>query len=220
MGDITEREHRIGLFDELVCRGAGTVQLVSGPNPHLVVVGPDALADRVVVRYRGTRLVVSFRSGPNAVPFMQGVASRVRTIVVTDAVSRIVVQGAANLQLGESPERPFLTQAVRLIHSGNGSVRGSISTPALEIRLRGMGSATLDGDCDRLDARVSGIGSLDCTDLVCKHAKVGLSGIGSCHLMVLDELRASRSGAGRLTYRGTARLTSRGASPGRIEHVE
>lgn len=220
MADIIEREHKIGLIDELVCRGGGTVQLVSGPNPHLVVVGPEELVDRVVVRYRGMRLVVSYRVGPNPVHLIQEFSRQVRTIVVTDAVSRVAVQGAASIQLGESPEQPFTVDTIKLVNSGNGFISGSVSTDTVTIRLRSVGGAELNGDAGMLDARISGIGSLDCSDLVCRKARVTVSGVGSGRVMVLDDLVATVSGIGSLSYRGTAHLTRRGASTGRIEYVE
>ena len=220
MADITEREHNIGLFDELVCRGGGTVQLVSGPNPHLVVVGPEELVDRVVIRYRGMRLVVAYRVGPNPIRLIQNISRQVRTIIVTDAVSRVAVQGAAALQLGESPEHPFTTDSIRLVNSGNGFISGSVSAGTIAVRLRSIGGVDLDGDAGMLDARISGIGSLDCSDLVCKKARVTVSGVGSCRVMVLDDLTATVNGVGQLSYRGTAHLTRRGASTGRIEYLE
>ncbi len=220
MADITEREHKIGLFDELVCRGGGTVQLVSGPNPHLVVVGPEELVDRVIVRYRGMRLVVAYRVGPNPIRLIQNISRQVRTIIVTDAVSRVAVQGAAALQLGESPEHPFTTDSIRLVNSGNGFISGSVSARTIAVRLRSIGGVDLDGDAGMLDARISGIGSLDCSDLVCKRARVTVSGVGSCRVMVLDDLVATVNGVGQLSYRGTAHLTRRGASTGRIEYLE
>ena len=220
MADITEREHKIGLFDELVCRGGGTVQLVSGPNPHLVVVGPEELVDRVVIRYRGMRLVVAYRVGPNPIRLIQNISRQVRTIIVTDAVSRVAVQGAAALQLGESPEHPFTTDSIRLVNSGNGFISGSVSAGTIAVRLRSIGGVDLDGDAGMLDARISGIGSLDCSDLVCKRARVTVSGVGSCRVMVLDDLVATVNGVGQLSYRGTAHLTRRGASTGRIEYLE
>jgi len=220
MTDITKREHTIGLFDELICRGGGTVQLVSGPDPHLVVIGPAELVDRVVVRYRGMRLVVAYKVGPNPLHLIQMISRRVRTIVVTDDVSRVALQGVATVQLGESPERPFTTDSIRLVNSGAGSISGSISAGKIDIRLRSVGGVDLGGDTDMLNARISGIGSLDCSDLVCKKARVTVSGVGSCRLMVLDDLVATVSGIGHLSYRGTAHLTRRGASTGHIEHVE
>ena len=220
MTNVTEREHAIGLFDEIVFDGAGAVQLVSGPNPRLVVVGPEDLVDRVIVRYRGMRLVISYRVGPNPMNLIQDISRRVRTIVVTDAVSRVVVQGAATVVLGEGPERPFTTEAVKLVNSGNGFVSGSVSASSIAIRIRSVGGVELDGDADLLDARIAGIGSLDCSDLVCKNARVTISGVGSCRVLVLDNLAATVNGTGRLSYRGTAGLTRRGASTGRIEYLE
>jgi putative autotransporter adhesin-like protein len=220
MANIVEREHQIGLFDELVCRGGGTVQLVSGPNPHLVVVGPQDLVDRTIVRYRGTRLVVAQRVGPNPIHHLQDVLSRVRTIVVTDSVTRVAVQGVVNLELGESPERPFTVESIKLIHSGSGYISGNLSAGTIDVRIRGIGDVDLDGDAELLNVRVSGIGSLDGSELVCKRARVNISGVGSCRVMVLDDLAATVSGTGRLSYRGSARLTRRKTSTGRIEHLE
>lgn len=220
MAEITEREHAIGLFDELVCRGGGTVQLISGPNPHLVVVGPQDLVDRVVVRYRGMRLIVAYRVGPNPIQMIRNIGRQVRTIVVTDAVSRVAVQGVATVQLGESPERPFAADSIRLVNSGSGFISGSISAGSITIRLRSIGGVELDGDAGMLDARTSGIGSLDCSGLVCKKARVIVSGVGSCRVMVLDDLVATVNGIGSLSYRGTARLTRRRGSTGHIEHLE
>ena len=157
MADIIEREHKIGLIDELVCRGGGIVQLVSGPNPHLVVVGPEELVDRVVVRYRGMRLVVSCRVGPNPAHRIQEFSRQVRTIVVTDAVSRVAVQGAASIQLGESPEQPLTVDTIKLVNSGNGVISGSVCADTVTIRLRSIGGAELSGDAGMLDARISGI---------------------------------------------------------------
>ena len=219
MPNIDEREHSIGLFDELICRGAGTVVLVSGPNPHLVVVGPEELIDRVVVRYRGMRLVIGYRVGPSPLPLIQNLSQQVRIIVVTDALSRVVVQGAASLQFGESPERPFTTEGIKIISSGSGFISGTLSTGTLAIRLRGMGGLQLGGDAELLDARLSGIGTLECGELVCKKARVNISGVGSSRVMVLDHLTATVSGTGRLLYRGSPQVTRRGIA-GRIERME
>jgi len=220
MPELTEREYQIGLFDELICRGAGTVHVVSGPNPHLVVVGPEDLVDRVVVRYRGTRLVISFRVGPNPMPFLQGRQAQVRTVVVTDAVSRIVLQGAAGIVLGESPQAPLTTESVRLVNSGHGLITGHLSAFKVDARIRGTGNMQLAGDARELGVRVSGIGSIDCEELVCGTARVSVTGVGSCRVMVLDTLTASVSGAGGVTYSGTAKLIRRGGSAGRIQYRE
>jgi hypothetical protein len=220
MDRIVEREHRIGLFDEMYCRGAGTVHLVSASEPRLMVMAPPDLVDRVVVRYRGTRLVVSFRVGSDPMRILGKSIDQVRTIVATDDVSKVVVQGAANLRIGESQENPFTAAALKLISSGSGTISGSLSVKDLSVRMRGLGRGSIDGDVENLDVRVSGIGSLDCMDLVCKTARVNLSSIGNCEVMVLDDLKATVTGTGRLRLRGTAQVTRKGTPTGRIEYLE
>lgn len=214
-----EREHKIGFFDELVCRGAGVVRLLSGPEPRLLVVGDDELVDRVVVRYRGARLVVSFRTGPNPA-MLFGRGASVTTIVVTDDIGRVAVQGAANLQFGDGAENPFASDSLRLVSSGTGAIEGHVSVTEISVRLRGISGARLAGDAAKLDVRLAGTGSLDATELVARNAKVVVSSTGNCRLMVLDTLAATMNGTGSLTYRGSASLTRRGAGVGRVEHLE
>jgi hypothetical protein len=218
MPGSVEREHEIGLIDELVCRGAGTVQVISGPDPRLVVVGPPDLVDRVVVRYRSMKLIVSFRLGPN--PLSIGGMGELRVIVATDAISRLVAQGFASVHLGESARRPLSAVNLRVINSGSGRITGDITTEKLVVRVRGVGGISLSGDAGELDARLSGVGSLDCEDLVCGTARVGVNSVGSARVMVLDELRASVTGAGHIGYRGSGRLARRGGQIGRIQYLE
>lgn len=217
---ITEREHPIGLFDELVCRGAGTLHLVSGANPRVVVLGPEALVNRVAVRYRGSRLVVAFRVGPDPVGMLGFRPDSIRAIVHTDAVSRVALQGVTNMVLGDGPENPFVADAVKIVSSGTGRVTGDISAGEVDLRLRGLGGAELSGDVENLTAKMPGMGGLDCMGLVCKYADVTVSSIGTARLMVLDELRATVNSTGRVIYRGTAVVNAGGGSRTRIEHVE
>lgn len=220
MPEVIEREHAIGLFDEIICRGGGTVQLVRAAQPSLVVIGPPDLVDRVVVRYGGMRLVTTLRMGPNPISVIPAITDHLRVIVATDAISRVVAQGFVTVRLGEKEAEPLTAGTLRIVNAGSGRVSGYISTDSLTIRLRGMGGISLSGDTGSLDARLSGIGSLECGGVVCRTARVAVTGLGNANVMVLDELAASVTGAGSLSFRGSARLTRRAGQTGRINHLE
>ena len=49
---------------------------------------------------------------------------------------------------------------------------------------------------------MSGAGDLEAYDLVSKYCKITLSGIGSAEIFVEEELEASISGVGGISYRG------------------
>ena len=219
MPRFVEGEHSIGLFEELVCRGVGTVHLVSGPNPHLVVIGPEERVNRVVVRYRGMRLVVAFRVGPNPMAVIQEGGDQLRVVITTDAVAKVVAQGFASVRLGESEIRPLTSESLRIVNSGSGRITGDVSCDHVDVRLRGVGGVSLGGDASKLNARLSGVGSFESGDLVARRARVAVNGMGSARVMVLDELVGSVSGAGSLSYRGSGLLVARGQAE-RIHYLE
>ena len=216
-----ERQIECGLFDELVFRGAGSLTLLQGRQPAVHVSGPNDLIERVVVRIRGLRLVISLRVGPNPMALLQNLSESLSIVAVTDSVSRVTAQGFASVVLGDGPDAPLEVPELTLINSGAGSLRGDVSAPTIKIRHRGTGRMELAGDTRLLDVRMSGMGSLDCEELVTQTARISINGMGSASVMVLDELTATLNGMGALRYRGSAVLKRRGGNPtARVEHLD
>lgn len=217
----SRRTINCGLFDELAFRGAGSLSIMRGPEPAITVTGPEDLVDRVVVKKRGLRLVVSLRIGPNPMALLQGFTDNLSIVAITDSISKVTAQGFASVILGNGPQEPLGAEELLVINSGAGTIRGDVSTVQLSIRLRGAGRVELAGDTRRLDARLAGLGSMDCDDLVAQTARVAVNSMGSASVMVLDEFTAVANGMGSIRYRGTAVLTRRGGNRStRIEHLE
>ena len=220
MGTI-ERTVHCGLFDELVYRGAGAMRLVSGDDPMVSIRGPEDLVQRVNVRTRGMKLIVSLRFGPNPMALLEGLSDKLEIIAVTDSVTTVKAQGAGSVILGRGTDHPIASEELKVINSGAGTLRGDVSAGTLKIRIRGVGRVELSGDTQRLDACLSGIGSLDAGELVAQSARVLINSIGSASLMVLDEITATMNGMGSLSYRGPAVLTRRGGNTrGAIDHLD
>ena len=207
-----------GLFDELVCRGAGSVQVVNGPDPSVRIVGPSASLNRVRIRNRGMRLVISFRVGPDPWRAMMESGGSVSVVVTIDSISRIHAQGFCSIKLG-SENHPLALGDTTLIHGGMGVVSGNVSAERLTVRNRGHGQIRLAGDVRWLDMANRGIRALDCSELVAQRAKATVSNVGRIDLMVLDELSARVDGIGGISYRGDPIVHRRGGGMGRLEKI-
>jgi len=207
-----------GLFDELVCRGAGFVQIVNGPDPSVQVVGSAEAQDRVRIRTRGMRVVIAFRIGADPLRAMTESRGRPGVVVTVDSISRIHVQGFCTVRLG-SEDHPLTLGETTLIHGGVGIVSGNVSADRLIVRNRGHGQVQLAGDVQWLDIINRGIRTLDCSELVAQRAKATVSNVGKIDLMVLDELSARVDGIGGVTYRGDPIVYRRGGGMGRLDKV-
>lgn len=216
MAEPTRREIKIGLLDELVCRGRTTVRVINGRDPAVLIDGPTDAVSRVRLRYRSMRLVVSLASWTT--PF-DDPDRRVVVTIVTDSLSRATSQGAAHVVFGEGATAPFTTGELRVMTSSSRATIGVVSLASLDVRLRGTGDVDLTGDVASLEAHLQGTGSLRCAGLVAQRADVRLNGIGGAEIMALDELRATVNGIGSVRFRGDPVVERRGSGLGRVEPI-
>lgn len=103
----------------------------------------------------------------------------------------------------------------------SGVVDGDISGVAggdFAIDLSGVGDVKLEGSCDALTARVSGVGDLDAADLQCKTAKVSVSGVGEASVYASEAVEASISGMGEIDVYGSPESVEKNGSM--FSHIE
>jgi hypothetical protein len=209
----------VGLFDELVCRGAGFVHVVSGPQPAVHVVGAPELVDRVRVRYKRMRVVIAFRVGVDPWRTLSDSGPSFRVVATIDELSRVLVQGYCNTQFGSGPESPFRVAEMSIVHAGSGMISGHISADRLKMKHRGSGQIQLSGDVHDLEISNTGMGVIDCVELVAQRARVSASGLGKSSVMALDQLAVKLTGLGGVSYRGDPVVHRRGDGFGRLEHL-
>ncbi len=95
-----------------------------------------------------------------------------------------------------------ILDAVTMSGSGTLTAEG-IEAEALRIRLPGSGIVRASGTTDQLQATVEGSGELLLDDLIAARAIAIVSGSGMIRLAVSEELDASISGSGMISYGGS-----------------
>ena len=94
----------------------------------------------------------------------------------------------------------------------SGVVDGEISgvdAQALRVKISGVGDVEIEGECDRLEASVSGVGDLDAKDLECREVEVSLSGVGDASVFASEAVDAKVSGVGDIDVYGSPSKVSK-----------
>jgi len=95
--------------------------------------------------------------------------------------------------------------------SGNISVTG-ISSPSLTVRVAGSGTIHAAGTTARLDAAISGSGTVLLSRLIARDATASINGSGRIELTATHSLDTSISGSGTILYTGNPAQVTKSVS--------
>ena len=132
----------------------------------------------------------------------------------------LVIEGPDNLTL--QPTRPILymitmpaLDGVEL--SGGGMLRARhLHEPEITVSMSSIGTVSLSGQVHQQILNVAGTGRYYGFDLICDHAAVTISSVGSAELTVHEELNATITGSGNVIYAGDPAITSHITGEGEV----
>jgi Putative auto-transporter adhesin, head GIN domain len=101
---------------------------------------------------------------------------------------------------------------VRLSGAGKIESAGDLKLDDLKCALTGAGSITLKGSCRHLEVSVTGVGSVSNGGLVSEKCRASVTGVGAAEVNATQELDASVSGVGQISYEGNPRDVSKSVS--------
>ncbi len=86
--------------------------------------------------------------------------------------------------------------------SGAGEVEMDVDLGRIELDISGAGAVELSGTADEQDISMSGAGGYDGSDLISRICKISISGVGGAEVFVTEDLEATVSGIGGVSYSG------------------
>lgn len=143
----------------------------------------------------------------------------------TDKPLRIIVGLQTLRELTASNSGNATIEAMRgkdlqLTAAGTGNLLlKQLAYDSVNAELAGSCNVTLSGTATRLQARISGTGTIDAADLAAKEAAARLSGSGEIRVHASQKLDARLSGAGRIAYRGKPALKLSVTGAGSIDRL-
>ncbi len=113
-------------------------------------------------------------------------------------LEKLVIEGGIGLETNGYVELKDLYLHV----SGGASIEMNLKANNVKVIGEGGVKFEFDGIANELDATISGAGHLDAIDLKTKRTDFKIEGVGTGSVYATDQLNATISGVGKITYKG------------------
>ena len=183
-------------FNGIDLQTKADVYLSYGPTQQVTVEGPEKWINRLskTINSKGVWNINCPVSTEEAV----------RIHIVLPLIHRVALSGVGNIickdQLNLHQLLPLQPLEVEL--SGVGDISLNLDCRKIVAHLSGMGNLDLAGKAGILNVTLSGSGNVNSDALSCGSVKIDLSGSGNIDVQVRDWFNASISGSGNIAYRG------------------
>lgn len=205
-GVITTETRSVSGFDQIDLAGQGRVEIDFGDSEALVIEAEDNLMPLLTSDVSGGTLVLG--STRNIDP-------------TVDVVYSVTVTSLNSLRLsgsGEIHAPDFVGNNIDIELGGSGFVLlNGIDVGEVGAEISGSGNIELSGIADRLNASISGSGSLDADALTVSGANVSISGSGHAVVNATDSLVADVSGSGSVEYLGDPSVRAEVSGSGNVD---
>ncbi|HEX2908674.1 MAG TPA: head GIN domain-containing protein [Phototrophicaceae bacterium] len=178
-GKIITETRQIGNFNTLALEGIGDLTIVQGTEQGLTIETDDNIVKHITTEVKGDTLFISYDNRP----FRPSQSIRY------------------TLRVKNFP---------KLLLKGDGKVTAnSITTETLAINLEGRSEITLAGSANTQVITIKGDGKYQAQALKTQDARVSIEGLGTADIWAEKTLDIQLSGASKVTYYGTPRLTQK-----------
>jgi hypothetical protein len=171
-GRLVSQDRTVGTFTGIRVTGIANVVIRQDPVQALRIEADDNVADRVTTTVEGGLLTVGLERG---------------------SYSKITVNVYASMAI---------VRRLEVIGSANFSTTTPIQTDSLTCRITGTGNMTLQGSANAGVFEITGAGSVGAFNLNLERCWSLISGTGNIEVNVSNQLTASITGVGSITYAG------------------
>lgn len=187
----------------------GDVEIRKSAHYEVVIEGNTNQIDDLTTRVTGGKLKIYSERCFNNTAF--------NFIIYTPELMEVKLSGAGDVLV----RNDFHSDEMNFYLSGSGKINGGpISASKVKTRISGSGSIYLEGDCNVLEADISGSGTIHAFSLLSNTTNGNISGSGNMDVFTTIALNANISGSGTIRYKGTANVNSNISGSGRVIKVQ
>ena len=185
-------------FDKVDLAAAAVVEVHAGRRFEIRATGDQKLLDRLNLSVRDDTLVIGWLPGP-ALTLRHSDALRIA--ISMPHISAATVSGAGTIAVDRA-EAPNFVATV----DGAGTVRlPALRTRRATLSVGGAGQIVAAGRAEQVNARVTGVGSIDAAALAAGAGRFAMSGAGSIQAHVDGSADVTMGGFGSVRVLGQAR---------------
>lgn len=166
-------------FNAIEISGAYKLDVIVGEDFSIELSGPSEEMSRVEATLKNGALVLGSKRK------IRGDHKGVKAVVTMPALSRISVSGVADADVS------------------------GVKAADFKLDLSGVGEVNIAGACEKLIARVSGVGEIDAQSLQCKAVDVKVAGVGEARVYASESVSAEVSGMGGITVYGAPKMVNK-----------
>ncbi len=211
-GAITSGEYEVGAYDSVDIRGFMRVVYSAEPSTKIRLDIQENIRQYITFSVKNGILIVD--SERNIV--VPGLSDTPTLYIFNPSLRAMYVSGAVTIDNSDT----ITGESFRLDVSGAGDVDLTLDVKRFDSDMSGAANLRLSGNAEEADVSISGAGDIDALNLQTKRARIALSGVGSASISCSDELDASVSAVGSLTYRGSPTVRQSIVGVGSIKQVQ
>lgn len=194
-GNVITQSRQVTGFSNIDVGGAISVIITQASDYSVKVEVDDNLQEYIEVFKEGSTLHIRQQDNTS----LETSNNKIKVYVSAPEFRKLHASGACDFK-GENQLKGNYTMDIDL--SGASQAKLDIDASKVEARLSGAGSLELDGQVNELDVHGSGSSDIRCYDMIAQHVDVRISGSGSAEVFAGVSLKADISGAGSVRYKG------------------
>jgi len=196
-GKMAKQTRSMGTYTAISSSGFWDVMIAYGESNTITVEGDENLLPYIETEVENYKLVIKTKGKVNLRSH-----SKVTVYVSLTRLTGISLSGSGDI-MGEGK---FRNEGATDFHiSGSGSIKMSFDkVSTADVSISGSGNLHLVGAANTVNAKISGSGNADCSELISDDATAHISGSGNIKLNANKSVDASISGSGNVSYKGAA----------------
>ncbi len=196
-GKLIEKTRQVGDFKALGVSGSFDVFLVKGQEGKVIVNVEENLEPYLVTEVQNGTLKVRWKKGSNV-----RTTKNTKVTVHFDVLNGVALSGSGDI----ISRNPITTDELDIAVAGSGDIRLELDAEETNAAVSGSGDIELSGMSKSFGAAVAGSGDIKAYELKSETAELKISGSGTIHANVANELVARISGSGNIKYKGNPRI--------------
>ncbi len=196
-GKLKKESRSVGGYTAVASSGFWDVMISYGESNSIEVEGDENLLSYIETEVENGTLNIRTKKKYNLRSH-----NKVVVYVSLTKIRGVSLSGSGDI-IGKGKFRNDGTTDFKV--SGSGSIEMSFDkVEKADVSVSGSGDIRLSGAANAVEARISGSGNADCSNLISDDASARISGSGNIKLNANKSVDASISGSGNVSYRGSA----------------
>lgn len=180
-------------YDKVSASGSFNVELVSGKEGTITIIGDENIISHIVTEVIGNELKVYFEKN-----LSYNYKQDIIISIPFEKISEVSFASSGNL-IGKDIINANDFEAKM---TGSGNCKLEINAKNVDVKFTGSGNLKLSGTTEELEAKTTGSGDLNCDKLISQNADVAVASSGSLEVNCTNNLIAKVAGSGNIRYKG------------------